>query len=195
MRRSSMSHLSACTLVAGLLVAAAPGHAYRMIQQFNAGRQTSGATVECGHASGFAHWNISNISWFHNQAGQGSGKTTALQNAMFSWTNVADASHVLTYAGTTGAGFATDGLNTLVWGTDAGCVFPCLALTALVLQQPGQVIVESDVLFNSTQPWTTNGSNFDTESVAAHELGHSLGIHHTEDLLSPTPTMKTPYFG
>jgi hypothetical protein len=81
-----------------------------------------------------------------------------------------------------------------VWANGNGCVGGCLALTALVLQA-GQVIVESDVTFNNTVSWNTNGTDFDTEAIAAHELGHALGIHHTDVTTAPTPTMNASSFG
>jgi hypothetical protein len=56
------------------------------------------------------------------------------------------------------------------------------------------VIVESDVTFNEEFAWRTDGTDYDAEAVAAHELGHSLGIHHTE-VSSPQPTMSATYFG
>ncbi len=179
-------------VVAGL--AAAPSFAYRMIQNTSVGRVSAGAAVTCNSAGGFTHWNIRNISWYHNTANQGSGKATALQNAMASWTGVTSADHVLTYAGTTTAGWSTDGRNTLLWASGNGCTGSCLALTALVLQS-GQVIVETDVTFNNNVTWTTTGSNYDTEAVTAHELGHALGIHHTNLSSSPSPTMAAIYFG
>lgn len=186
--------LTACALVAGLVAGAAPSHAFRMIQNTTVGRVSAGAAVSCSASGGFAHWNIRNISWFHNTAGQGSGKGSALQAAMNSWTNVSSANHVLTYAGTTSAGWSTDGRNTVLWASGNGCTGSCLAITALVLQS-GQVIVETDISFNSGRAWNTNGSDFDTQAVAAHEFGHALGIHHTNITSTPRPTMYASYFG
>lgn len=183
-------------LLAGLLVTAlaAEALAYRMIQNTGVGRFSSGSLVTCNNSGGFVHWTTCNIPWRLNTANQGSGKTTAVQSALASWTNVSSACHNLTYAGTTTAGFVTDGINTLRWATGSGCTGSCLALTALVLQS-GQRIVETDVTFNNSVTWTTNGSNYDTQAVTTHELGHALGIHHSNISSSPTPTMYAYYFG
>jgi hypothetical protein len=180
----------------GALATAAPSHAFRMIQNTATGRVTAGSLVTCNAAGGFTHWTTAATSWRLNTANQGSGKAVALQAAMAAWTNVSSANHVLTYAGTTTAGWATDGTNTLLWAAGNGCTNTnnCLALTALVLQA-GQVIVESDVTFNNLVTWTTTGSQYDTQTVATHELGHALGIHHTEVTSSPQPTMTATYFG
>lgn len=168
---------------------------FKMLQNTSVGRVTAGARVECNAPGGFTHWDIRDISWKHNTSNQGAGKETALRYAMKSWTNVANATHQLNYDGTTSAGFATDGINTVVWGNTG--TLPdcqgCLAITALVLQS-GQKIIESDVIFTNGYTWTTNGSQYDTESVAAHEFGHTLGIHHPNTVSGPQ-TMSTPYFG
>lgn len=185
-----LSRIVACAFVlAGLIAGSSPSHAYRMIQDTTVGRSTSGLPVTCTDSGGFAHWQIRSIPWYVNLGSQSSAKLTAMQNAMASWTNVANTDYNPYYAGSTSATFATDGQNTIDFEYNSACQSPsCGALTALVLQS-GQVIVETDILLNLQYTFNTNGSSVDTESIVAHELGHTLGIHHTQVTSSPLPTM------
>ena len=189
--------LVAAAVLAGMVPAGA--HAFQMIQNTSVGRFTFGAAVPCTAPGGFAHWGVAGIPWRYNPANQGgkAGTAAALQNAMASWNSVSGASHTLSLLGTSGAGFVTDGVNVVSWGTGQGCSGGCLALTAIVLQA-GQVLVETDVTFNDAFVWNTNGGDYDVEAIAAHEFGHSLGIHHTDkNTGSPRkrPTMYSQYFG
>jgi len=181
---------------AGLLLTSR-SEAFRMIRNAGVGRTSSGSTVPCNDPGGFVHWTTSSVGWSLNPANQGSkaGVVAALQNAMTSWTQVTPASYTVVYIGTTSRGFTTDGVNTVMWSVGNGCTGGCLAITALVLQS-GQVITETDISFNDAATWNTNGSDYDVQAIAAHEFGHTLGIHHTEvKKASNRPTMYANYIG
>jgi len=187
------------TALLALLVALIGGssevHAqsFRMLQHFLSGRHDSGFNfVSCSDPNGFTHWNKRSISIYHNTSNQGSGKAAALQAAMQTWTNVPDTTYALSYAGTTSAGYVTDSKSTMVWITNGACINNCLGLTALVLQQPGQVIIESDVVFNNGVTWTTTGGIHDTQATATHELGHLLGIAHATCIGGPLTMCEQP---
>ncbi len=200
----SRIRLAAGVLTLGLVAwTVIPSEAYNMLGPDSSGRIYGGEFRGCDDAAGFAYWTSANISWIHSTAGSGAGKASALQAAMNAWTNVSNAGYVLTYAGTTSTApsFQTnDGVNTISWGIDNVNCAPgsgCLAVTALNVQQTsfGYRILESDILFSDVYTWNTNGSDIDVQAVATHELGHTLGIHHTFVTTSPLPTMYSYYQG
>src|SRR5262245_40777806 len=104
-----------------ITLAAGTSHAYRFIQNTRVGRTSAGALVTCTNPTGFTHWTHANIPWRLNTANQGSGKTSAVQAALATWTAVSSAPHNLTYAGTTTKGFVTDGINAVLWANGNGC--------------------------------------------------------------------------
>lgn len=193
----SIRSFVAFAIAGTVILSAVECHAFRMIQNTNPGRTSSGFLVQCDDAGGFVHWTTSSIAFRHNTANQGgeAGVAAALQNALAAWTGVSPASYNVSYAGTTSANFVTDGTNALLWANGNGCSGSCLAITALVLAA-GQVITETDVSFNNAVNWNTNGSDYDTEAIAVHEIGHCMGIHHT-NINKPKnrPSMYAYYFG
>lgn len=205
------------------LAGPAPSFAYRM-NYSSTGWRTSGPAVACNSFNGFDHWNVGTITWYLNTSGMTAQEATdrsgAIQDALDTW-NQAGFDRDLVWGGTSSGSYkGLDGKNMMVWNTHNDCTtLSCHAITAVyMIQDPnptnGNVILESDILFNSSSTldfdwrtdgnysdecWDTVGSSglmIDVQGVATHELGHALGIAHTQlssppsvPLSSSVPTM------
>ena len=58
---------------------------------------------------------------------------------------------------------------------------------------PNAGALAGDIHFNEAELWTLNGDDFDLETVALHELGHSLGLDHTDVAGSKDAVMELGY--
>ena len=90
-----------------------------------------------------------------------------------------------------------NGTNQVDYGSGLGA--GVLAQTTWYYTVATGDISECDMRFSSAFSWYTGtgapgGTQYDWTSVAAHEMGHCLGLAHEPDILNPKPVMF-PTFG
>ncbi len=168
-------------LVAGSLVlvvaawAPAPAAAYLKL-----GGRANGRTVQL-------RWERLPMRYFITNSGV-SGVTpaqfqTAVDRAFQSWQDVPTSSFSGTFAGFTPASARDDDGMTVLGFLPRPDQDRVLAATRILTNEMTGEIVEADIFFNSSFPWSVSPTGepgrFDVESIALHEVGHLLGLGHS----------------
>ncbi|WP_027134879.1 matrixin family metalloprotease [Geminicoccus roseus] len=111
------------------------------------------------------------------------------QNAMARWNNVKGSGFNFYFLRDTDGTYSnTNGVTEIYFARNLGTA---LAVTFFRWQCSSRNIIETDIGFNLNYSWTTSplsydslGSPYSFESVALHELGHSLGLNHEDRWLA-----------
>ncbi|MFX0201013.1 MAG: matrixin family metalloprotease, partial [Candidatus Hodarchaeota archaeon] len=116
---------------------------------------------------------------------------TAVQGGVNAWQNVTPADLNLTEtAGGNVTRDPNDGLNTIYWaelgapefGGLAPILGPNIFAVTIITIDANQVLQDVDIPFNGRDwVWTVSGAAnvIDVQSIATHEIGHGIGIHHS----------------
>lgn len=140
--------------------------------------KSNGYNIDVNFSYGGVKWEGSfpKITYKINENLSGvTGEGSSIQSAMNSWTS-AGANFNFVYGGSstaTSSGYNEE--NSILFGSTSGSV----ATNSYWYDTESNIIVESDIVFNSgTYSFTTSGraGTYDIESIAIHELGHSLNL-------------------
>jgi hypothetical protein len=143
-------------------------------------RSQSGAMVTL-------RWRQFPIRYFVTDAGVPGVSATEFQGAVtraFNTWNAAETAETSSqFAGFTQARPSADDGMVVIGYLNRPEMERTLAATSFLVDVTNGQIVESDIFFNSTFPWSTAASGetgrFDVESIALHEIGHLHGLAHS----------------
>ena len=113
------------------------------------------------------------------------GELAAVQSAAGSWSAINPSGFRLTYQGSTSVtSESRNGQNTICWENQGASS----TLATTYTWYSGGTILENDIVFNEAQNWSTSGGDYDVETVALHEMGHVVGLDHSNS------GIMTPYY-
>lgn len=107
----------------------------------------------------------------------------AVTRAFETWNDVESANTTSEFAGLTQARPGADDGMVVIGYQSRPELERTLAATSFLVDVTNGEIVESDIFFNTSFPWSTASGGetgrFDVESIALHEIGHLHGLGHS----------------
>ncbi|TPW15698.1 MAG: M36 family peptidase, partial [bacterium] len=130
-----------------------------------------------------------------NITGSNTDVQNAVLNAFAHWQEVSNTSLTITNAGTTAATTrnSSDHVNSVLF-QDPASLGGALAITFTSFNPTNGNFADADIVFDMSLQFSADiltSGRFDLESVLTHEVGHLLGLDHT-DILSATMYQSTP---
>lgn len=171
-----------CLILATLSVSLAPGYTFRTAAPGAPFHRTDAANIQF-------LVNQSTAAGMTNADGKvvitaDSNPAAALQAAAATWSNLAAATvNFLPFQSTSAVNDPSDQQDVIVFvdtPENRSIVGQALAVTVVSYFTDG-TIVDTDIVFNPTLTFSTTlaANTYDLQTVATHELGHSLGANHS----------------
>ncbi|MDI6843050.1 MAG: cell wall-binding repeat-containing protein [Anaerosomatales bacterium] len=161
------------------ITAVVPRWAEKWVRVVDGYGQTSATfAYDCGFSTDGRRWRSLPVVYRINENTEDMmGESAEIQAAFATW-NASGSLFRLQYGGTTSASAPLkDGVNTVFFSTD--CASGVLGYNTIWmwLADPPEMF-ESDILLNDNYSWgsTATSTQWDVQTVALHELGHTVGL-------------------